>query len=73
VGEPSRTLKIDPRNLARIRTQVWFAEMALKAMMVEAMVEPDTTLTHIVHLLELAEIKLSDMIDQGQVVPVAGA
>jgi hypothetical protein len=62
---------IDPRDLARVRTQVWFAEMALQALKAEAPAEAATeaelVLGPIVRLLALAEIKLSEVIDAGTV------
>jgi hypothetical protein len=64
---------LDPRNLARVRTQVWFAEMALKSLLAEAaaadplaQAETEDLLIPIVHLLELAQIKLSDRIDDAR-------
>lgn len=67
--------KLDPRNLARVRTQVWFAEMALKSLLAEAaaadplaQAATEDLLIPIVHLLELAQVKLSDRIDDATVV-----
>lgn len=63
---------VDPRNLARVRTQVWFASQALKGMVAssgDAYLVLDEMLGPTVRLLDLAQIKLSDLIDQGQVVP----
>ena len=58
---------VDPRNLARVRTQVWFAEMALEALKPDApaglATEAEERLGPIVRLLALAEIKLSELID----------
>ena len=56
----------DPRNLARVRTQVWFASEALKGMVYasgDAAPALDEALAPVVHLLDLAQVKLSDMID----------
>jgi hypothetical protein len=65
---------VDFRNLARVRTQVWFAEMALKSLLAEAaaadplgQAATEDLLIPIVHLLELAQVKLSDRIDDAVV------
>lgn len=75
---PSRLAKLDPRNLARIRTQVWFADMAMKSLLAEAAAadplalgETEDLLAPVIHLLELAQIKLSDCIDGGQIVAMS--
>ena len=63
---------VDPRNLARVRTQVWFASQALKGLVYasgDAALALDEMLGPTVRLLDLAQIKLSDLIDGGQVVP----
>jgi hypothetical protein len=62
-------MKLDPRNLARVRTQVWFAATALQGMKTEAgtsvegAVQAEEALGPIIRLLELAQVKLSDAID----------
>lgn len=58
---------LDPRNLARVRTQVWFAEMALQGMQVEAGEHAEPLLGPIIRLLALAQIHLSDRIDDAGV------
>lgn len=76
---PHRHL-LDPRNLARVRTQVWFAEMALQAMKAEVVCpgeqptvaidrasQAEEVLGPIVRLLALAQVHLSDRIDDATV------
>ena len=58
---------VDPRNLARVRTQVWFASQALKGMVAssgDAYLVLDEMLGPTVRLLDLAQIKLSDLIEE---------